>query len=101
VVSVFGEVDMLTAPQLFPEIERCVAAGCLVVDLAGVSLLESSGLKALLDIRGFSEERGCRAGSSRTKYVMRPLEITGLEVLAICRSVDEALREPGPAAAVD
>jgi anti-sigma B factor antagonist len=101
VLSVAGDVDMLSAPRLLPAVEQHVADGpcrLLVLDLLAVTFLDSSGLKALLDVRRLSERRDLpvRFAADGNRHVMRPLEITGLDsTLAVCRSVDEALRESG------
>jgi anti-sigma B factor antagonist len=100
VVSVPGEIDALTAPQLLPAIERCVADGpplrLLVVDLTPVTFLGSPGLKALLDVQAFSGQRDLpiRFVAADNRHATRPLEITGLDkVLTLRRSVDDALQE--------
>jgi len=46
-----GEIDLGTAGRLRSEIEECVAAGCerVVVNLQGVTFLDSTGLHVILD----------------------------------------------------
>jgi anti-sigma B factor antagonist len=78
VVAVAGEVDMATAPQL----EQVLAGHTgvdVVVDLAGVPFLDSSGLSVLVKTRAYVE------GSGRTlrvtgeqDNVRKILEVTGL-----------------------
>ena len=100
VVSLSGDVDMLTAPQLLPAVEHCITDGecsLLVVDLAEVTFLATSGLGALLDVREFAErhELPFRLVIGENRHVLRPFEITGItNVLTIYRTVDEALNEP-------
>jgi anti-sigma B factor antagonist len=100
VVSLSGDVDMLTAPQLLPAVEHCITDGecsLLVVDLAEVTFLASSGLGALLDVREFAErhELPFRLVVDENRHVLRPFEITGItNVLTIYRTVDEAFNEP-------
>jgi anti-sigma B factor antagonist len=50
VVSPQGEIDLLTAQQLESEIFAALGsdAGALVVDLSGVTFMDSSGISALL-----------------------------------------------------
>jgi anti-sigma B factor antagonist len=50
VLEVRGEVDMATSPQLRDGLQRLVDAGDrqVVVDLAGVGFMDSSGLGALV-----------------------------------------------------
>jgi anti-sigma B factor antagonist len=100
VVVVNGELDMLSAPQLQPEVERVLAEGVhrLVLDLTGVRFLGSSGLKVLLDVRDLAAGRGLGfhlvVGDNR--HAIRPLEIVELDkVLPLRGSLEEALSERG------
>jgi anti-anti-sigma factor len=54
-IAVAGELDMETAPQLSEEVELAVwnTVGAFVLDLSGVSFLDSSGLHALLRARAY------------------------------------------------
>jgi anti-sigma B factor antagonist len=81
-VSVAGELDMLTAPQL-----RGTLLGCLetpgadvLVDLDLVDFLASTGLGVLVEAMQHGEGSG---GSVRiicsNRTVLRPLELTGLD----------------------
>jgi anti-anti-sigma factor len=60
VVTVGGEVDVATAPRLRAEIDA-LALGrgqLLVVDLAGVTFCDSSGISALIAARNLAEQAG-------------------------------------------
>jgi anti-anti-sigma factor len=54
-IAVAGELDMETAPRLTEEVERAVwnSVGAFVLDLSGVTFLDSSGLHALLRARAY------------------------------------------------
>ena len=54
-IAVAGELDIETAPQLGEEVELAVwsTVGAFVLDLSGVTFLDSSGLHALLRARAF------------------------------------------------
>jgi anti-sigma B factor antagonist len=84
VLRVAGEVDTLTAPRLERGVTELLATrdDRLVVDLAGVTFLASSGLAVLIRGAHAAERRGTRlrlvAGS---RAVRRPLEITGSDQL--------------------
>jgi anti-sigma B factor antagonist len=54
-IAVTGELDLETAPQLGEEVEIAVwsSVGAFVLDLSGVSFLDSSGLHALLRARAY------------------------------------------------
>jgi anti-sigma B factor antagonist len=93
VVSVVGDVDMNTVPDLE---ERIVAAERpelpLVLDLAGVTFLDSSGLSALVRCH----QRGLAGAGFRlvvaSRAVARPLALTALDgLLEIHPTLDDAL----------
>lgn len=56
-VSVAGEIDVLTAPQLRDRV-CTLPDGDVVLDIAGVRLLAAAGLSVLLDL----QDRQARAG---------------------------------------
>lgn len=82
VVTVRGEVDIATSPQLRAAIERALDRGAqrVLVDLRDVPFLDSSGLGVLVAGHRRSRERGgelaivCAEGP-----VMRVFAITGLD----------------------
>jgi anti-sigma B factor antagonist len=62
-LSVVGDVDYLTAPRLKARLWWVLAEfdpGEIVVDLAGVPFLDSTGRGALLHAWRQARERGCR-----------------------------------------
>jgi len=80
-VTTSGEIDSSSAPQLRAELEEILDAGAgeLVVDLDGVTFLDSAGLCALAGVHRRTVSEGVRLrvlASSRA--VIRPLQITGL-----------------------
>lgn len=95
VLSVFGDVDMTTAPDVAKSIEGALEHGpeVLVVDLSGVSFLASAGISVLID--------GNRRAADRTRFrlvatgstTLRPMELTGIAAeFSIHASRDQALR---------
>nr|WP_246323939.1 STAS domain-containing protein [Petropleomorpha daqingensis] len=80
-VSTTGEVDSTSAPQLHAALEAQLDAGVreLIVDLDGVTFLDSAGLCTLAAIhrRAVTEGVGLRVLASH-RAVIRPLQITGL-----------------------
>ncbi|MFJ6675438.1 STAS domain-containing protein [Actinosynnema sp. NPDC091369] len=94
VVSVSGEVDMLTAPQLRASaLQHLDAGSTLVLDLSGVSFLGSAGLAVLVEA---SQQAARREAEFRVvaveRAVTRPLAATGLgEVFSVFESVEQAL----------
>ena len=86
-LTVTGEVDSSSAPALRTALDDALARGAreLVVDLDGVTFLDSAGLCVLASTHRRSVEQGfgLRVLAS-TRAVMRPLQITGLwELLAV------------------
>jgi anti-sigma B factor antagonist len=83
-LSVRGELDTLTAPELDAALRELQAgsSGTPVVDLTGVTFLASSGLAVLIQAAQRAEDSGRRVHlvvSSRA--VLRPLEVTGSDQL--------------------
>ncbi len=103
VLHLAGEIDVATAPRLRDRLVALVTGGNprLVVDLAGVSFIDSLGLGAL--VSGLKRARALD-GDLRlvgaTDHVAKVLAITRLDLAFVTEdSVDEALaREalPGP-----
>lgn len=97
VVTVVGEVDVLTAPRLLAAVSDALeraGRGPVVVDLSEVSLLGSAGLAALVEAALAAERRQepLRVVVDHTRPVIRPLEATGLDqVLRLYHSVSDAL----------
>lgn len=98
VIDVEGEVDMFTAPKLRERIVQTVDAGRhrIVVDLEGVSFIDSTGLGTLVGgLKRVKEHQGILALVCTSRPVLRVLDITGLDnVFPTFSSVDEALASP-------
>jgi anti-sigma B factor antagonist len=96
ILSVDGEVDLATAPQLHAKLVDLVevgGAGGVVVDLTPVAFMDSTGLSVLLAAHkraqadGHSIRLACPAGP-----VLRVLQLTGMErVLPVYGSLAEAV----------
>jgi anti-sigma B factor antagonist len=95
VLDVAGEVDLSTAPELRSRIEGLADDGCrrLVVDLADVSFMDSSGLSVLVSgFKGMREAGGEMAVVCPNVSIAKIFSITGLDrVFSIHPSLDEAL----------
>lgn len=98
ILTVTGEIDVLTTPRLQVAVSKCLerADELLVVDLTGVSFLGSHGLAALVGAAQESAQGRNKAPLrlvvDSNRPVVRPLEVTGLDdVLALYHSVDDAL----------
>ena len=98
VVRAVGEVDVATAPMLHEGLEAVVtSAQRVVVDLTGVTFLDSTGLGVL--IASNRQLAGRDGGGSMRLVVSHPLvlrvfEVTGLNsVFRICPTLEEALAQ--------
>lgn len=95
VVSVRGEIDMVTTPRLHSCLQERLARTPqrLIVNLSGVGFLGSSGLAVLVECLDDARGRGTDLRlvvSSRE--VIRPLEATGLtELFQTYPDVESAL----------
>ena len=80
-VRTTGEVDSTSAAQLHAELDAQLDAGVreLIVDLDGVTFLDSAGLCALAAIHRRATGQGVRLRVLAShRAVIRPLQITGL-----------------------
>ena len=97
VVEVVGEVDMATAPELAEAIDAEAVHDSVrrvVVDMTGVTFLDSSALNVLVHgQRGLAQrEIAFRVVSPADQVVRRVFEITQLAVpLSVVDSLDDAL----------
>jgi anti-sigma B factor antagonist len=81
VVNVQGEVDVYTAPRLREELHRCLDEGKnkIVVNLADVAYMDSSGLGVLIGaLKRAREEHGDLVVAAPNARISRILEVTGL-----------------------
>jgi anti-sigma B factor antagonist len=94
-VAPSGEIDAYTAPKLGRRLLTLVDQGKtgVVVDLSGVTFLDSTALGVLLNaVRQLSSRRGQLILVCPSERVQRPFQITGLaERLSITGSREEAL----------
>jgi anti-sigma B factor antagonist len=83
VVTVGGEVDMLTSPQLrlavLDQFEPTAGRDLVVLDLDAVTFLGTSGLAVLIEVREAAHTAGVELRLACTaRRVLRPLTIAGL-----------------------
>jgi len=81
VVTVIGEVDLATAPQLRDVLEHAIttAPAVLVLDMSEVSYFDSTGLDVLIHISTALDTGRLRLVASAA--VIRPLTLTGIDSL--------------------
>jgi len=81
ILSIAGEVDLFTAPQLEEELSELTAAGArrIVVDLAGAAFIDSTVLGVLLKTLTRLDARGGDLVLvSSDRRILKVFEITGL-----------------------
>lgn len=80
VVSPFGEIDMATAHQVAQALRPGAATvETLVLDLRGVSFLDTSGLRVVVDARERADQDGFDLVLVRgNRQIQRIIEIAGL-----------------------
>ncbi len=99
VVTVAGELDLATAPQVRAYLQDKTAArpGHVVLDLAGVGFMGSHGVSLLVDAhegRDGIHGRLHLTGVSSNRPVSRALDLTGLTpLLGIRDDQDQLVRE--------
>jgi anti-sigma B factor antagonist len=100
VVSVAGEVDMLTAPRLSDAMnsawDRADAGAPIVVDLSRVTFLDSHGLTTLAEASSTARRAGrpLRLVVGEARMVILPLRVSGLDTrLALYPSIGDALAD--------
>ena len=96
VVTVTGEVDTVTAPQLAGVLhEQLSTARVVVVDLDGVEFLGSAGLSALVEANQLATEQDCALWLvCHSRIANRALEATELrERFTFADTVADALNK--------
>lgn len=94
VVHVGGEIDVYTAPLLRERLDEQIAAGRihLVVDLEGVTFMDSTGLGVLVGrLKLIRARKGTLRLVCSSQRILKVFSITGLDkVFQIFDSVDGA-----------
>lgn len=100
VMSLDGDLDIATAPVLADAVTRLIAepaVGQLLVDLADVRFLDSSGVRALLQARKAAQERGIAFMVSRPgEFVAEVLRIAAVDQLLGVNQTPAADRDQPP-----
>lgn len=94
VIALAGESDVYTYDQLRGALETEVAKGValLIVDLAGLEFMDSTGVQVLLDMRVMMDNQGGKlALASPQNTVARVLSLIGADqLIPVYDSVQEA-----------
>jgi anti-anti-sigma factor len=79
VITLRGELDIYTVPVFRREVGALPKGPSLVIDMDGVTLLDSSGLGAIVALHSrLRESGGVVAIASTSRPVLRVFEVTGL-----------------------
>ena len=79
VVRPRGAIDLATAQQFRAELDAC--SGAVVLDLAGVTFLDSSGLHAILATHRRLNDTGSFVLRDPQSNVRRAIKVVGIEHL--------------------
>ena len=93
VIILRGELDIYTVPVFRREVSTLPKGTSVVVDMDGVTLLDSSGLGAIVALHSRAAEAGgIVAIASTSRPVLRVFEVTGLRgTFPIGDDVDAAI----------
>ncbi|BBZ46539.1 STAS domain-containing protein [Mycobacterium parmense] len=94
VLTVSGEVDMLTSPQLAEAIHTALAGrpAALIVDLTKVDFLASAGMTVLVTAQAEAVAPTQFAVVANGAATSRPIKLMGIDsVLALHSTLDSAL----------
>jgi anti-sigma B factor antagonist len=96
IVAVHGDIDLAHSAQLRTALMECVGRGqTIIVDLANVTVIDSSGVASLLEACQGARKRGKRfvlAGGSES--VKRVLKLARLDkVFSLAETVQRALEK--------
>jgi anti-anti-sigma factor len=98
VVTLAGESDVYTYDQLRGALEAEAGRGIalLVVDLAELEFMDSTGVQVLLDVRVLMHDRGGKLALARPQNtVARVLNLVGADqLIPVYPSVEEAVGTP-------
>jgi len=96
VVSVSGELDVASSQLLERELAKLDEAPLVVVDLRGLTFIDSTGLGVLVRAHQVAQEQGRRFGLVRGNgQVSRLLSLTGLdEELLVGDTADQLMDDP-------
>ncbi len=97
VLSVAGEVDLVTAPDLEAALDRQLTDGLtrVVLDLSGVTFFGSLGLAVLIRSVDSAQDHSVQLRLVANRLVLRTMELTSMtELFAFFPTVEAAVGAP-------
>jgi anti-anti-sigma factor len=94
ILSVSGEIDLLTAPQLTEAVLEALKAEsrCLIIDLTGTTFLSSAGMQVLIDAQSAMSPSGHLGIVANGPATAGTMKLIGLDrILTISSTVDAAI----------
>lgn len=94
VLSVEGEIDLLTAPQLAGAVATALVdeSRCLIIDLTNTTFLSSAGMQVLIDAQTDMPSGGYVGVVADGSSTSRPMKLMGLDqILALSPTLDAAI----------
>jgi anti-anti-sigma factor len=80
VLSLTGELDMATAPELEEAIERAQGGSQIVVDLRELTFIDSTGIRALIQVYTAGQNGHSTVSFIRGRHrVQRVLQLAGVQ----------------------
>ncbi len=98
-VRVSGEIDMACAPELLDTLlaAEVPSGGTLVLDLAGVTFMDSSGISALVDAYQQREAGGVSLALAEVPpLIAKMLSLTGVDSYLTVSPIADGLVTPTP-----
>jgi stage II sporulation protein AA (anti-sigma F factor antagonist) len=100
VAALSGDLDVATVPKVRRHLEAALArpgTAKVVLDLAAVSFMDSSGLGLILGrYRELSERGGSMAISGAKSQVQRVLQLSGIgKIMPVTSTVEDAIKQVG------
>lgn len=100
VVRLYGELDLISAPELEREMDSICGQGAarVLLDLENIKFIDSTGLRAILAARQLCAGSGCELTLTRgSMSVQRLFKLTGLvDQLSFSESENSAAAQSAP-----
>ena len=90
-ITIVGELDVATAPSLADVLNQAPASAPIILDLAGVTFMDCTGLHPILNAHRDAAARGTPLLLVPTTAITRLLRLTGTQHILTTPNVPDAL----------